>query len=246
MTLDLAAFGLKTVHRTMLTLNGQHPLTRILLTDVDLRHKLVMTGFAYALDNGAPEVRASHGVLHAVQTDSLTVKIITQALIQPDFSQIAEEPWCLGGEPKPYTAPLNYRAGTRLRFQIDANPVHSPNPGPDRRGKIAPVLGTGNQLAWLTRRGERHGFTVQQATADRPKVWRSESLSPPVRERDHPGNRFALHVVRFTGTLTVTDPAAFATAVLAGIGPGKSYGCGLLLLAPTSPEPRGAGRGVDA
>lgn len=41
-----------------------------------------------------------------------------------------------------------------------------------------------------------------------------------------------LAVVRFDGIATVTDAGLARQAVLEGIGRGKSYGCGLLSLAP--------------
>ncbi|GAA2774561.1 type I-E CRISPR-associated protein Cas6/Cse3/CasE [Streptomyces lavendulae] len=40
-----------------------------------------------------------------------------------------------------------------------------------------------------------------------------------------------LDIVDYEGTLTVTDPALLAQTLLAGIGSGKAYGCGMLTLA---------------
>ena len=44
-----------------------------------------------------------------------------------------------------------------------------------------------------------------------------------------------LRSARFDGILEVTDPAAFAATIAAGIGPAKAFGFGLLSVAPVSP-----------
>ncbi|ATM24674.1 CRISPR-associated protein Cse3 (plasmid) [Streptomyces alboflavus] len=41
-----------------------------------------------------------------------------------------------------------------------------------------------------------------------------------------------IRAVTYTGNLTVTDPHVLAQTLTHGLGPGKSYGCGLLTLAP--------------
>ncbi len=46
-----------------------------------------------------------------------------------------------------------------------------------------------------------------------------------------------LHVATFEGRLRITDTTTFTERLLNGIGPAKSYGCGLLTLAPL-PERR--------
>ncbi|MFJ2110332.1 MULTISPECIES: type I-E CRISPR-associated protein Cas6/Cse3/CasE [unclassified Streptomyces] len=46
------------------------------------------------------------------------------------------------------------------------------------------------------------------------------------------GPRVTFHSATFEGRLRITDPTAFTTRLLEGIGPSKAYGCGLLTLAP--------------
>ncbi|WP_423218759.1 type I-E CRISPR-associated protein Cas6/Cse3/CasE [Streptomyces kasugaensis] len=41
-----------------------------------------------------------------------------------------------------------------------------------------------------------------------------------------------MNSVTFEGRLRITDPAILTERLLAGIGPSKAYGCGLLTLAP--------------
>ena len=51
--------------------------------------------------------------------------------------------------------------------------------------------------------------------------------------RQHRGDRrIAIETCTFEGVLDVTHPAALREAIVAGVGPGKAFGCGLLSLAP--------------
>ena len=44
------------------------------------------------------------------------------------------------------------------------------------------------------------------------------------------GRKLTFHTVEYTGTFTITDRNKLAQAMLAGVGHGKAYGLGLLLL----------------
>ncbi|MFC9931716.1 type I-E CRISPR-associated protein Cas6/Cse3/CasE [Streptomyces sp. NPDC127190] len=102
------------------------------------------------------------------------------------------------------------------------------------------------QLQWLLTRCERHGFSIPDATAAPPAPGLQtdgEDLStgPAVtivnrdilRFRKRPdGPHVTLSTATFEGRLRVTDPDALRASLLGGIGPAKSYGQGLLTLAP--------------
>ena len=77
--------------------------------------------------------------------------------------------------------------------------------------------------AWLRGQGERAGFRfdpgeVVAEAYDEAEIWRRGS--PPVR----------FHTIDFDGRLTVTDPAAFTTALATGFGSARAFGCGLMLI----------------
>ncbi|OPF76734.1 type I-E CRISPR-associated protein Cas6/Cse3/CasE [Streptomyces antioxidans] len=113
------------------------------------------------------------------------------------------------------------------------------------------------QLDWFLTRAERWGFEIPvsrtdapapglaQATADSDSGAEKRAWDPnPAREiritahrrhsftKNGKGPRVTFHSVTFEGRLRVTNPAAFTTRLLEGIGPAKAYGCGLLTLAP--------------
>jgi CRISPR system Cascade subunit CasE len=52
------------------------------------------------------------------------------------------------------------------------------------------------------------------------------------QKRDQDRGGIVVEPVRYDGHLIITDPDAFTTAILNGIGRAKAYGCGLLSLAP--------------
>lgn len=104
--------------------------------------------------------------------------------------------------------------GERLRFRLFANPTVT------RAGKRIGLMGEDAQLAWLTRQGERLGFTVEAALVTDSELLRS-------RKGD---SRISLLKACFEGRLAVSDATALVQAVRNGIGPGKALGCGLLSL----------------
>jgi len=111
----------------------------------------------------------------------------------------------------------------------------------------------GAQLGWFLSRTEKWGFTIPQVDdevaapgVDAPVSGGEEEQSASdvritARNRVSVGkgrpNRggsasSTLHVVTFEGRLEVSDAERLTATLLAGIGPAKAYGCGLLTLAP--------------
>lgn len=134
-------------------------------------------------------------------------------------------------------------------FDLRANPVKKvvqrgphgeillrPN-GKRRQGKRVPLVNSEELRAWLIRKGKVRcrdrdtgldvpgGFRIVE---DRPL-----EISPMVENHFHRKGQVGYHGgVQFRGTLEVTDPARFEETYESGIGSAKSFGFGLLLLAP--------------
>ena len=134
----------------------------------------------------------------------------------------------------------NLARGDRLGFTLRANPVVSHAAAPGERGKRqdvvmdalyavpkgerAPVrfkFATRAGLAWLARQGTAHGFAPGEVAVDGYETMRvpRDQLKPI---------RFSQ--IEFTGSLTVTEPAAFLAAVATGFGRARAFGCGLMLI----------------
>lgn len=101
----------------------------------------------------------------------------------------------------------------QYRFRLLANPTVT------RAGKRYGLVGESEQLAWLQRQGERHGFQVESA-------WVSTSDLLDSRR----GGSAPIMVRRacFEGVFQVERADEVRQALGNGIGPAKAFGCGLL------------------
>lgn len=108
------------------------------------------------------------------------------------------------------------REGAHYRFRLVANPTVT------RNRKRYGLVGEEAQLDWLRRQGERFGYRVEGALIASTDVLKSRK-----------GNmRVSLRRVCYEGILSAMDVPALSSALMAGIGPGKGFGLGLLSLAP--------------
>ncbi len=78
-------------------------------------------------------------------------------------------------------------------------------------------------MKWLIRKGEQHGFSVKQFEV-RIDNDREYSVKPPGK------NAFTIRTLDFEGKLKIVDSDRFKKALFKGIGSGKSFGCGLILV----------------
>ncbi|WP_405466670.1 type I-E CRISPR-associated protein Cas6/Cse3/CasE [Streptomyces jietaisiensis] len=167
-------------------------------------------------------------------------------------------------------APLLARItrGREFGFRLTANPVQNvvrpSRPSEEQATRLKEGADKGGrprgarvahrtavqQLEWLLKRCERHGFTIPDATATPPAPGlqteaQNLSVGPAVtvvsrdilRFHKHPdGPRVTLSTATFEGHLRVADPETLRATLLGGIGPAKGYGQGLLTLAPLRPN----------
>lgn len=134
--------------------------------------------------------------------------------------------------------------GARLGFSLRANPTVSVSQEGRKRSHRADVVmhmkkGLGRTptaeergeaiLQWLESRADRIGVTFDLS---RCRVLRHDILSPSIRPRTgkDKARRFALADI--DGVLRVEDPSRLGRALVEGIGHGRAYGMGLLLLRP--------------
>ncbi len=157
--------------------------------------------------------------------------------------------WCIhAGFSIKKIAP-SFLAHRYYAFDLRANPVKAmvqrdangeallgPN-GKRKRGKRVPLIKQKELHDWLVRKGKIRchddetgvdvpgGFRIVE---DKPL-----EISPMVENHFRKKERAGYHGgVRFRGTLEVTDQKSFIETYKSGIGSAKSFGFGLLLLAP--------------
>ena len=137
---------------------------------------------------------------------------------------------------KPYAPAL--ASGDRLGFSLRANPTISlsqPDRRPSRRvdvfldakKKLGRPLGPEEReaaaLNWLFGRAASLGVDFER---DACRTGRRDQ-----QEIERPGARAArITIVDYQGILTVRDPALLSQALISGVGHGKAFGAGLLLL----------------
>jgi CRISPR system Cascade subunit CasE len=129
--------------------------------------------------------------------------------------------------------PEFFAPGTRLGFALRARPTVRTDRDGDRsrtreRDAAAPGEDRGAAYArWLAPRLEEGGARPLRITLD---AYRSAR----VRRRDASRRLRAVEGpdASFSGTLDVTDPAAFAALLARGVGRHRTFGFGMLLLRP--------------
>jgi len=208
------------MYLSRLILNARNRQVQRELGDPYQLHRTVMAAYPQDLPN-------DERVLFRVDGDRGVPTLLVQSHGSPDWSHLGQP-----GERaylRPTIAPnpavkrfsLNLSVGQRLRFRLRANPTVK------RAGKRIGLYRQEEQMAWLTRQAERHGFDVLE-------VWaREEGKESTIIHSNEESHRVTLLAVRFEGVLAVRTPEKVVEAVRWGIGPAKGLGFGLLSLART-------------
>lgn len=131
-------------------------------------------------------------------------------------------------------------AGEQLHFKVRVNPVVTRDGKrhdvvmdakqqrcwkeirPEERPSLSSLAYEAGQ-AWLASRADKHGFACTPETL-LVDSYRTHDL------RRHGRAPIRFSTLDFTGMLTVTDPEKFLRTIYSGIGPAKSFGCGLVLV----------------
>ncbi|RFU85195.1 type I-E CRISPR-associated protein Cas6/Cse3/CasE [Streptomyces triticagri] len=119
------------------------------------------------------------------------------------------------------------RRGLPVRYRITVNPAKRarlPLEQKNKRGRVVPLSGA-DADAWWIRKATAAGLHL---TGLLPTPQR------PVRPRGAGATAMRHSLIRYDGTATITDPDTLAQTLVTGIGRGKSYGAGLLSLAPAA------------
>jgi CRISPR system Cascade subunit CasE len=82
-------------------------------------------------------------------------------------------------------------------------------------------------LEWLRKKGDSNGFEIceNQVIAT---GYRTNRFFKP---KGH--HSVSISTIDFSGILTIKDPEVFLNTLYQGVGPAKSFGCGLLLVRPS-------------
>jgi len=205
------------MYLSRLVLNPYNRQARLDLGDPYQMHRSLVRAFVSGPTQGPPRFLWRLEQLHPGQEPA----VLLQSAQVPDFSELQSRPGYLSENlacalsSKSVDLERLVALGARYRFRLVANPTVS------RDGKRFGLVGEAAQVAWLTRQGERHGFSLESAIVVNPNYIKTRKA----------GTVVSLLCVQYEGVLCVRDAERLRSALLAGIGPGKALGCGLLSVA---------------
>ncbi|HEX5407457.1 MAG TPA: type I-E CRISPR-associated protein Cas6/Cse3/CasE [Pseudonocardiaceae bacterium] len=219
------------MYLTRFEINTERRGARALLSSAHKLHGAV----EHCFPTTAEAAESVGRVLWRLDQDHKTALLYLVSPGRPDLTHLVEQAgWPAiqqGWTTRDYTPLLDRLAtGQRWAFRLTANPVSSRRKTDDstRTQRFGHVT-VAQQTAWLLDRTERLGFVVPKGTNDELDVvvCRRETL-----RFDRNGHTVTLATAMFQGLLDIIDPVALRHTLVQGVGSGKSYGCGLLTLAP--------------
>ena len=192
-------------------------------------HRSLMQAFRSDLKAGEERV-----LFRVDEHPRLGLELLVQSWDKPDWL------WLSGDGAPGYLLPISEPnpdvksfephpvAGQVLSFRLCANPTKRMGRGAtEGAGRRVGLYSEEEQLAWLKRKGDQHGFRLIQAQVSRNgKIENTDAI-----HRDDGAHDLKLLSVQFDGVLQVAAPDLFRKAVETGIGSGKGFGFGLLSLA---------------
>lgn len=115
------------------------------------------------------------------------------------------------------------RNGQVWRFDLLASPTKKVGQDGSKNSRRRILRTLEERCAWLERKGQQNGFRLLNCQ----ELEGSQLIGRHGQER---GGTMYLDQYHYQGALQITDEKQFQRAVQEGIGPGKSYGLGMLLL----------------
>lgn len=201
------------IYLSRLWLNPRSTQAQAELHDPYQLHRTISK--AFGSDDGAyAEARCLFRVEAA--SDDRRVPVLVQSRLAPDWTRLTVTDRYLLTTPEVKACDIAFQVGQRLAFRMRANPTVK------RAGKRYGLYQEPEQLHWLARKGEQHGFTVCSSSMEMDRKVTAHITHAQSAE---------LLAVTFDGLLQVTDPDALLCAIEGGIGSGKGLGFGLLSLA---------------
>ncbi|MFF5090330.1 type I-E CRISPR-associated protein Cas6/Cse3/CasE [Streptomyces niveus] len=188
-------------------------------------HRRIMSLFP---SEAGPDPRARFGVLFRTEDTPAGPHLLIQSTHQPETGLL----------PNDYgttlTRPLDalieaIRPGLTIRYRCVASPVRKPGATTRALYSLPPIVALTGAAAdeWWLRQANLSGL--------KPFTHHSHPLDAILGERrptDAPPQRIRHARTQFDGTAAIIDTDQLRGAILKGVGRGKSYGCGLLSIAP--------------
>jgi CRISPR system Cascade subunit CasE len=184
------------------------------LRDATRMHKLVMS---LVPDGLGEEPRRHAGLLYRIEETPNGVRVLVQTAIAPDVSKLPSE--YRAAQVRSLDPLLRWlREGAAVRYRLSANTCRRQA----RSKKVIPLRGA-DADAWWASHAPGCGLSLESLI--------SRSPGDMVGGTD-PKTAIRHTVTQFDGVAIIIDPTALTSAIITGIGRGKSHGCGMLSIAP--------------
>ena len=191
---------------SQLVLNPKSRQARRDLSDRHDLHRTIMRAYPETMP-------ANERVLYRVEEETSEPIVLIQSRIEPDWEQVPRlQNNYLRMPPRVRAATPHLIPDLQTRFRLQANPTVK------RDGKRHAIYPEPDLMAWLERKGQQHGFVVDQSFLHINKLGKRYGKK---RKRQW-------HAVQFDGVLTIVDVARFGDTLHQGIGSAKAFGFGLL------------------
>lgn len=186
---------------------------RSALSDCQQMHRLVMGLFE--------KERQQANVLYRVKDQGMNISLYIYSAVPVQGERLIPG-MKLGGQREVSAWLSSMNNGRCLRFDLLAMPAKKVRAG--GKNSQRRVLRTlDERVNWLVRKAEQNGFRLLDVAENGSTSFRGL----------HKASAGEMHweAFHYTGTLQITDEALFRRTVQRGIGAGKAYGLGMLLLA---------------
>jgi CRISPR system Cascade subunit CasE len=186
--------------------------TRKCLQDCQIMHRSVQRLFHSS--------RKDSGVLYRLNEQNLDVYILSA--IKPDKKDMPDGMSFCGIRDLALLENA-FAMGQCYRFDLLASPCKKQEKEGQKNSQRRFLRTPEEREAWLQRKGQQYGFELLQVREEQQVTIHGS------HDADH-GGKMNGQAVQFQGVLSIQDKDLFRKAWKNGIGPGKSYGQGMLML----------------
>jgi CRISPR system Cascade subunit CasE len=204
---------------TQISPNFRNPQALHDLSDAVCMHRRVMSLIP---DGLGAQPRRQASVLYRIEEAPDGTRILVQTSLQPDPGKLP--PGYGTAQVRDLGPLLRWLGdGTLIRYRLTANTCLRKA----RSKEVVPLRGADAEKWWVDR-APSCGLDLQSLISRSP----GDAVGG-----DDPKKRIRHALTQFDGVAVVTDRGRLTTAIITGIGRGKSHGCGLLSVAPADTAP---------
>lgn len=202
-----------------LVLDRRNPSVIQSLRDCHDMHRTIMKAFP---ESGSANAREKYGVLYRLIEQEKNIVLYVLSDIEPEWESIRSNGFEAKGC-KDISGLLNVLIPKRrFAFDILVQPYRKQSREEGNSRRI--MLRTPEERqAWLEKKATENGFRLEWFREE------GHNLITGKHSEENGGAMF-IGTVRYRGVLSVEDKEKFTKAFKRGIGPGKAYGLGMLML----------------